>query len=149
MKWDIPNVFESATPGDLGAYIAESANSGQSDALRWTSRLAEVKRSGSRRALKEFLDDLTDAAAEVTQVISAVRRGNRIQWSYRYPSQAVLGDLFALAMLRLVDEDQLSRFNYCQSPACGTLFFGNTQRKWCSRNCGSRTRVKRMRSRRT
>ncbi|WP_083885943.1 CGNR zinc finger domain-containing protein [Halobacteriovorax marinus] len=33
----------------------------------------------------------------------------------------------------------------CQSPECKKFFIGRSNVKWCSKTCGSRSRVKKMR----
>ncbi len=42
----------------------------------------------------------------------------------------------------------LAGLRRCQSPDCRLFFLGRPNTKWCSKTCGSRTRVKKMRRRR-
>ena len=58
------------------------------------------------------------------------------------PPPAILASYMFSNMVSLGWIDGLKR---CHSPECQKFFIGRSNVKWCSKTCGSRTRVKRMR----
>ncbi|HET6295133.1 MAG TPA: CGNR zinc finger domain-containing protein [Kribbella sp.] len=69
-------------------------------------------------------------------------RVSPLEWHADDPAIAV-----ALAVWRLLEDEDLSRLRQCQDDACGWLFLDrskNGSRRWCSSaDCGNRARAKR------
>ena len=61
----------------------------------------------------------------------------------RYSNKA----LAAFDFSRLVATGRLERIRKCQLQDCGKFFTGPKRAKWCSKTCGSKSRVRKMRKR--
>jgi predicted RNA-binding Zn ribbon-like protein len=85
-------------------------------------------------ALRKVMVDAV-ARAELVSV-------SPLEWHADDPSIAL-----ALAVWRLLEDEDLSRLRQCQDDACGWLFLDrskNGSRRWCSSaDCGNRARAKR------
>ena len=75
------------------------------------------------------------------------RKNNKLITTYiahlkHHPDPAVLACYLFSSMASL---GWLEGLNRCQSPECLKFFIGRSNVKWCSKTCGSRSRVKKMR----
>ncbi len=145
IEWDLHSISENALAEDVADYMVARANLGDQEALKWISKFQKPRLT--KKEFSQLLEDLIDVAPDVTLIKHPVRNGMLIEYRYRFPAQKAYGDLYALAMLRIIESDLLPRIRHCNSPDCGKLFFGDRRAKWCSAKCGSRNRVRDKRRR--
>ncbi|GAB2565319.1 CGNR zinc finger domain-containing protein [Kribbella endophytica] len=92
-------------------------------------------------------EEPSDGEALRVLMVGAVARARIVRLSpLRWQADDAAGEL-ALAALRLLADEDLSRLRQCQDNDCGWLFLDrskNGSRRWCSSaDCGNRARAKR------
>lgn len=141
---DPVQLFEPA-PEDIARQLVDRANSGDDRAREWLARFISVSapRKGTVRtvydddALEELIDVAADESLTRARALTPKRRIARVTVYHPLEGQ---GDIYATALLRVIEAGLLKRIRYCALKDCGRLYFGDVRSRWCSEVCGNRHR---------
>lgn len=97
----------------------------------------------------QLIDELNKFLEPVKHQCFIGRKNQKLITTYvahlkHHPDPGVFACYLFSSMASLGWLDGLKR---CQSPECQKFFIGRSNVKWCSKTCGSRSRVKKMRKR--
>lgn len=132
----ITALFESLSAKDIAGQFVALANTGDSLATNWLKRLLDDRRG--------TIDALANSEAVGLQWVPQ-KKGNRIVWRYVYRGGYRKDDLYAWALIRVIQEGTDRRIKRCPLKDCQKIFFGDVRAKWCSPGCGSLYRVRKKR----
>jgi predicted RNA-binding Zn ribbon-like protein len=132
-------------PEEIAGQLVDRANSGDARARAWLTRFISVSapRKGTVRTIhkNDDLEKLVDVAADESLTRSwALTADRRITRVVSYHTLTGQGDIYATALLRVIEAGLLKRIRYCALKDCGRLYFGDVRSRWCSEACGNRHR---------
>lgn len=129
------------------------------DKLPWIQVLPRIRdwviRYFREGVTDAFLDDLNSAMQDV-RYTKYVLPLDLLPSRSGYPRSGYITDLDQIPspeayaandFSRILTSGMLERVRRCQMEGCKRLFVGPPQAKWCSKNCGSKHRVRKKRKR--
>jgi len=139
--------FVMTTPiADVAEMLVRQANLPDRRAVKWLKPLID------KGPTEEFLRELERTAAHLelqTRVI-LTRTTEGKPKKFELSQTALYGArdrLLAMATIRILMDQYVNRLHQCQLDDCNTYFVGDPRSKWCSKNCGSKFRVRKKRIR--
>lgn len=155
-------VFEQFTPAELAALMVEHAANGDALAAKWIEGVvdgdAKSAKTLIRRAVDEagplkmslypraegaqgvrfehvYADESAETRAAVLKLGRTEEEADRVSKAPRY----------AHAFLRIVDAGLIERIKRCALDDCRAIFFGDVRAEFCSKSCGTKYRVRKLR----
>ena len=131
-------------PASLAEVLAQYANDGDEDALRWVKRLF---RYGPTVSLLSELDKkLRYIRSEA--YLSFNYTTARFEWKHGFPSDRTFSDrdsIYAVMVARMINDGSDGRLKQCELESCRKYFTGNAKARYCHDNCGAIVRARKMR----
>ncbi len=147
----------------LANEFAELANLGDRLARRWVFRL---HRYGTTLALLSMVDKIVCRVEAISTYQLDKETGKFVMswdvWSNSLKEKPIFPNretIFAWIVMRLINDDIAETLKLCEARAagqshmtdskahmCPNYFFGRPNKHWCSKKCGSRMRVAKIRN---
>ena len=135
---------------DGANYYIEEGEAGPKSKIALSKSIYNLMNSYEEHGpTNSLIDELNKFLAPVRHQCFVGRKNKKLITTHiahlqHHPEPAVFACYLFSSMTSLGWLDGLKR---CQSPECKKFFIGRTNVKWCSKTCGSRSRVKKMRKR--
>lgn len=160
---NIMAVFEQFTPAELAALMVECAANGDALAAKWIEGVVD----GDAKSAKSLIRKAVGEAGPLKMSLYPRAEGTKgVRFEYVYTDEsaetraAVLklpgrtedeadrvasAPRYAHAFLRIVDAGLIDRIRRCALDDCRAIFFGDVRAEFCSKSCGTKYRVRKLR----
>ena len=129
-------------PARLGKRFVEAANAGDEVAFRFASEIVD---GSTNRLLREVDDLIADFSIKTSPKYRPSKRSFTWYEHLNPPKLPGKDWAYGLVVVQLTNANILERIKRCEADDCDLFFFGDPRKRWCSKTCGSRQRVREMR----